>query len=298
MAIISASRRTDIPAYYGQWLVGRFEAGWVEVVNPFRPDQVRRISLAREDVDGLVLWTRRPRPFLPRLDRLDRLGLPNYLMMTLTAMPLPLEPGLPPEAELVEQFLELSGRVGPGRLIWRFDPLLITVLTPPDEIAARFSRLADRLAGHCDRVVISPARFYAKTKRRLGRIDGLNPLDPAESPAEMLDLAAGLVRAARLRGLTITACASPELTAVEGLAPNRCIDPEVFNRAYGLSIPYRPDKGQRSACGCSQSIDIGAYNTCLHGCRYCYATISSASAEANHRRHRPEAARLVPARRP
>ncbi len=293
MAIISASRRTDIPAFYGAWLAARLKAGYAMVRHPFRADWVRRVDLSPAAVDGLVFWTRWPKPFLKHLELIENLGLPCYFQMTLTAMPPALEPNLPPEEELIGALAEISERVGPGRLVWRFDPLLVTNLTPPDEILTRFERLAGRLGGRCRGVVVSLAQLYAKATRRLGKIPNIEVVDLQIEKSLADDLLGRLAETAARYGLAVKLCAGEGDYSELGIGPGKCVDESIFNEEYGLRLDFEPDRGQRPACGCTTSIDIGAYNSCLFGCRYCYANVSLKAARNNHARHDPASEFLI-----
>jgi len=295
MTLISASRRTDLPAFYGPWFMNRLRQGHCLVRHPFRADLVRRVDLSPQAVEGIIFWTRNPRPFLPHLQELDRLGRPYYVQMTLTGHPPVLEPNLPPADGLIRCFEELGRFIGAGRLIWRFDPLLLTPLTPPEEIKARFERLSDRLAGQCRRVVISLAQLYHKTKRRLVKVPDLTVTDlgAEENQGLAIDLLGALAAVAQDRDLEMNICASERDYSYLGISPGKCIDEAVLNDFYGLKLSYPGDPGQRPACNCAQSIDIGAYNTCLHGCLYCYATAGPVSAQKNYQTHDPEGEALV-----
>ena len=292
MPLISVSRRTDIPAFYGAWFENRIEAGYCLVKNPFRPDQVRRVSLAVGDVDGFVFWTRRPGPFLCRLERLE--PYPFYFQVTLNAMDPALEPNLPPEEESCRELAALARRLGPERVVWRFDPLILTSLSPVPEIISRFGRLCHRLSAHTRRVVVSRAQLYAKVNRKLAGAPGLAVTDLKEEPALAEELLGSLARTASRHGLEMYICADEEDYTHLGIKPGRCVDPAILNRAYGLSLEAGPDKGQRKACGCAASIDIGAYNSCLHGCLYCYANQSHPAACRGHARHDPRGEELIP----
>lgn len=297
MALISASRRTDIPAFYGPWLMDRLKAGRVPVRNPFRADQVREVDLSPGAVDGFIFWTRWPKPFGPHLAELERRDRPSYFQMTLTGMGPPLEAHLPPEHDLIRAFAHLSGMIGRDRLVWRFDPLLVTRLTPPEEILARFNRLAGNLTGLCRKqVIISLARLYRKTGRRLARLENLQVQDLEAEGNLAQDLVSRLSRVARGHGLELAACAAETDFSNMGVGPAKCVDETILNQNYGLHLSGKPDRGQRGTCNCSASIDIGSYNSCTHGCRYCYATASQPSAAANRARHRTPGPELIPAR--
>ncbi len=293
MALISVSRRTDIPAFYGAWFQNRLKAGYCLVKNPFRPDQVRRVSLVPDEVEGFVFWTRRPGPFMGRLDSLE--DFPYYFQVTLNAMDKTLEPNLPTEKESCREFAALAHRLGPERVVWRFDPLIVTGPTPAGEIISRFSRLCHRLAAHTRRVVVSRAQLYAKVRRKLKGAGGLSAVDLHSEPELAEDLLGALARTAARHGLEMYICADEEDYSHLGIKPGRCIDPAILNRAYGLDLKPERDRGQRKACGCARSVDIGAYNSCLHGCLYCYANTSHQAACRGNSRHNPRGEELIPA---
>ena len=150
--IISASRRTDIPAFYAEWMVRRLREGYCTVPNPFNRNQVSRISLRPEDVDAIVFWTRNPRPLMPYLDELDSRGYRYYFQFTILGYPREIDPKSPPAATAVEAFCELAERLGPRRVIWRYDPIVFTGITPPAFHQENFQRLAESLRGHTRRV--------------------------------------------------------------------------------------------------------------------------------------------------
>lgn len=292
-SIVSASRRTDIPAFHADWFAERIRAGTCSVANPFNPNQVRRVDLRPEAVDGIVFWTRRPDPLIPFLDLLA--PYPTYFQITLTGMDRVLEPHLPPEAESLASFNRLSGIVGPARVVWRFDPLLVTSLTPVPEIIARFRRLAGKLEGKTERVVISLAQLYTKARRRLAKRGELEVVDlhAPEASGIVENLLGEIGRLAKEHGLRAMICASENDYTHLGIEPGKCIDPKIFNLASGLDLDPPKDRSQRPACNCAASIDIGAYNTCTHGCIYCYAVTSQKSAAANRGNHDPGGEGLI-----
>lgn len=273
--IISASRRTDIPSYYAEWFQYRLGAGFCSTRNPFRPSQARRVSLTRGDVDAFVFWTRDARPFLPVLEELEHRGFPSVFLVTLTGYPVPLEPADPDRGELLGAFRALSLRVGPERVAWRYDPILLSSATPPQFHRENFAALASALEGFTRRAVVSVVDFYAKTARRL---DAMRPLglscdrDPWSGNAlgEVLDCVA---EEAREHGMEAVTCCEPAAEAF-GLSPGACVDAGHLNRLFGLSLSGRKDPGQRPDCRCAVSVDIGAADTCPRGCALCYATRS------------------------
>ncbi|MDQ7793310.1 MAG: DUF1848 domain-containing protein [bacterium] len=271
--VVSASRRTDIPAFYAEWLLNRLRAGYCLTSNPFNPRQVTRVALAPGET-VLVLWTRDPRPLLPALPELE--GFRHYFLFTLTAYPRHLEPGLPPLGQLVASFSRLSRLIGPRRVIWRYDPIILSRELDAAYHLQAFTALARALEGATERVVVSFLDPYPRVMRRL-KVNR-DPPDP--------DLLGRLAGIAGEHGIRLQTCA-------EGLEPEgKCVDDGLVSELSGVAVPARKDPGQRPACRCVASRDIGAYDTCLHGCLYCYATRGRA-ARRNLARHDPRAPWLL-----
>lgn len=265
--IISASRRTDIPAAHAEWLRARLDAGECYVKNPYNPNQARRVSLSTEDVDALVLWTKSPRPLLDDMRALDK---HRWVMnFTLNDAPEGVEPMLPPVAERVSLFQTCSRMSSPERVTWRYDPVYITEAVGVPEHIERFTRIADELCQYTRACVVSFLDVYAFTAACIAR-HGLRA--PAEDEARALASAFSAI--CRERGVRISACAEERDYSEEGLPAGPCLSAEALSACFGRDIAFKRDKNQRKHCLCSQSIDIGAYGTCPNGCVYCYANRS------------------------
>ena len=289
--IISASRRTDIPAFYSRWLMARLRAGFCEVQNPFNAAQISRISLAPQDATAIVFWTRDPRPLLPQLPEIVALGHEPFFLVTLLDNPLALDPKCPGPQTSLPAFARLAEAL-PGRVVWRYDPIVLTEATPPDWHRRTFARLAAALAGHTDRVIVSFVEPYRKIAGRMAALAGAGfaPLD--RTPDERARLLLDLRDMAGSHGLTLATCCQPEYVAAAGIPAARCIDAAWISAHTGRAIPAGKDAGQRPGCGCAPSRDIGAYDRCLFGCAYCYATASFDRAREHFGRHDTDAARL------
>lgn len=287
--IISASRRTDLPAFYGAWLMNRVRAGYCLVPNPMNPKQVARVSLAPESVTAIVFWTKDPQPFLRSLDELDARGYRYYFQYSITGHGPDMEPYLAPLERRLATFAELSKRLGPERVIWRYDPIILSSATPHAYHARRFEELTGRLAGLTRRVVVSLADYYRKTDLRLRPLeqDGVRFERTADSCARTTALLRRLRTVAEEHALDIRTCAEPNLGS-SGIQPGRCVDAELVDRLWGVAVDPRRDPHQRAACGCHLSKDIGVTDTCLHGCRYCYATRSHELAVRRAGEHDPD----------
>lgn len=281
--IVSASRRTDIPAFHAEWLVERLRAGYVKWTNPFS-GAPQYVSFAR--TRAIVFWTKNPKPLLPYLGYLDRQGLGYYFQFTLNDYETEgLEANLPSLKERIETFVDLSGRVGRSKVIWRYDPLLLADGLDVDRLVERVARVGEFVHPFTEKLVIAFADIgrYVKVRNRLRRF-GRGCREP--STVEMRSFAERLVMAARPWRLAIATCAEAIDLEDLGIEKNRCVDDrlltELFPDDQELLRFLGPeetrhrlkDKGQRKECGCIVSKDIGAYDTCPHLCRYCYASSS------------------------
>jgi hypothetical protein len=293
--ILSASRATDIPAFYADWFMNRLRAGYFPWVNPFRPSQVWTVST--EKVRAIVFWSKHPAGLPAHLEELDRRGLQYVIHYTLNDYEAEgLEPRLPPLAERVKLFRRLAKRLGPDRVIWRLDPLVWTDRCGVPDLLAKAQRVAEQLDGCTRKLVFSfvDIEGYSSVKRRLARA-GIAAREP--SSREMAEVAEGLGKLGRAHGLEVATCAEEIDLSAHGIAHNRCVDGEGLTRlwpedsdlaAFVCSPEGRRDKGQRKACGCTVSKDIGRYRTCPHRCVYCYANHSEGAAERAYREHDPD----------
>lgn len=286
--IVSASYRTDIPAFYGEWFRQRLAAGVVRVRNPWGGG-VSELRLDPAAVDGFVFWTRNVDPFLGTLEALRAADRPFVVQFTATGYPRALERSVIDRARAIAQIRDLAARFGRRAVVWRYDPVLITDATPPAFHRERLAVMAAELTGAVDEVVLSFATPYRKTRSNLARaaIAWRDP-EPAEKRALLADLA-GLAIAA---GLRPTLCAQPDVLTT-GLAPAACIDAGRLSDLAGRPVGGRT-RGNRPGCRCAEARDIGAYDTCPHGCVYCYAVGRTDTARRNQRAHDPAADTLDP----
>ncbi len=291
--IVSASRRTDIPAFYADWFARRLREGFCLVPNPFNPSRVATVPLRREDVDAFVFWTRNPVPFGGVLDELDLRGWPYCFLFTITGYGPPLEPSAPPLDAAVEALLGLSRRIGPDRVIWRYDPILYGGRWGPEWHLDNFAAIARSLEGAVRMVKTSYLDLYRKTARRLRAAGFPDMPDPAERP-ESPGLLAALGRIARSRGMRLTTCAEAPAVSVPEAEPGACVDPDLLGRISGADLPRCKDAGQRPLCRCAPSRDIGMTDSCGHGCVYCYAVSDGRRALGNLARHDPACPSLLP----
>lgn len=309
-AIISASRATDIPAFFSKWFHHRLKAGYIRWTNPFNAKQIQYVSFHKTRV--IVFWSKNPKPLIRYLPEIEAKGINYYFQFTLNDYePEGLEPNVAPLAQRVETFKILAERLGKKRIIWRYDPLMLTDTLTVDILLDRIAHVASLLQGYTERLVISFADIgsYKKVQNNLAR----EKVRYREfTPELMTELAQRLSVLNREWGLKIATCAEGIDLAQFGIEHNRCIDDnlmiEIFREDKALmnflgyesdlfadsSQPYLKDKGQRKECGCIVSKDIGIYDTCHHLCTYCYANTSSTTVKNNLSRHDPALEALIP----
>lgn len=289
--IISASRRTDIPAFYTPWLMNRIREGFLLTRNPFNANQIRRVSLDPNDVDAIVFWTRNPSMLMKHLPELAPYHY--YFQYTITGYPKTLEKTVPRPQRAIQTFIELSDLIGAEKVIWRYDPILLSNEVDIDEHKRVFEKIASLLKGKTKRVVISFSDFYKKTARNLNLIDGLIYSDITHQTKLLFDLSIYMSKVAKKYGMEIESCTESVELSHYGIAHGKCIDHALIKKLFGLNLNGRKDIGQREDCGCIKSIDIGMYNTCLHGCAYCYATFNEKTVSNNKKMHSPDSPFLI-----
>ena len=292
--IISASRRTDVPAFYSDWFMKRIEAGHCDVPNPFNSKQVTKVSLKPEEVDVIVFWTRNASPLLRRLKELDRQGYRYTFLYTLMDNPRAIDPRCPSLEEGLATFKALSDRIGPERVMWRYDPIVFSNVTTPEFHRNAYETISKRLRGYTNRSIISVVNVYKKVSQRLKNLSerGIEVMECSEKTFG--DLMGFMASAARESGMALSSCAQERDLRAYGVFPGKCIDDGLIGEVFGLEVSHAKDPSQRRACGCVKSKDIGMYDTCLYGCAYCYATTSFDRAKENYRKHDPEATSLIP----
>ena len=289
MHLISASRRTDLPAFYSDWLMQRIRSGAVSWRNPYS-GAVATVSLAPRDVAAIVFWTRNFAPMLPHLPELDARGHRYVVQFTLTALPRTYETHVPSARAAIRQMSALAEHLGPDRVLWRYDPILISAACDADFHRRTFAALARALEGTTRQCSVSFAQVYGKVRRNFKK-RGLAL--PAPEAAQRRALARDLARIAGGHGMALKACCSDDLLD-DAIAKARCVD---AGQVLGLwpALTFAAAAGPtREQCGCTRSYDIGAYDTCLHGCLYCYATRDRETARARRRCHRAECETLLP----
>lgn len=309
--IVSASRSTDIPAFYADWFLHRLKAGYSAWTNPFNGV---KSYVAYDNTRLIVFWSKNPKPLLAEggcLDYLNEQGINTYIQFTLNDyVAEKLERGVPDLQERIDTFKRLVDRLGFGKVIWRFDPMILTDTIGIDELLSKAQNIGDQLKGYTEKMVFSYAdiRTYRKVQSNLEK-SGINYRE--FEVEDMLAIAKGLSELNHSWGYTLATCGEKVDLEPYGIVHNKCIDDDLMIKYFsedqklmnflGVEIVkddlFNPDntiikrkdnkdKGQRQFCGCIVSKDIGEYNTCPHMCEYCYANTSKETALRNWQQHK------------
>ena len=266
--IISVSRRTDIPSYYSEWFFNRIKAGYVYVRNPMNPHRISEVSLSPDVVDGIVFWTKNPAPMLDRLDELK--DYPYYFQFTLTPYESDVEQKVPSKNEvIIPAFQKLSSAIGRERVVWRYDPILLSEKYTLQYHIKQFQVLCHKLSDYTEKCTVSFIDLYKSIQRRMLSL-GISAL----SHDQIEELMGQFSEIARACGIYIDACAEEIDLSEFGIGHASCIDAHRLERIGNYRLDIERDRNQRPACSCAASIDIGAYNTCRNGCVYCYANFN------------------------
>jgi hypothetical protein len=284
--IISASYKTDIPAFYGKWFLNRLDAGFCRMINPYNK-KAYLISLKKEDVDGFVFWTKNLHPFFHKLNIVHERGFPMMVQYTIHDYPKALEATVLASTKSIDLMKNIAKKYGPRVAVWRYDPIIFTSITSADYHLKNFKRLAGQLEGSTDEVVVSFAQIYRKTRANLNKAAkdlGFTWEDPDD--ITKIELASSLAEMARDHGMQLTMCSQRAYSQAKGVKEARCVDAQRLSDIAGYRI-HAKLKGNRKECGCFESKDIGDYDTCPHGCIYCYAVLDRKLAQKRHLEHDP-----------
>ncbi len=284
--ILSVSRRTDIPAFYWEWFINRINAGFVDVRNPMNIHHISRINICPEVVDCIVFWTKNAGNIISHLDCLEEYNY--YFQYSINPYDMLIEKNVPHKKDIINNFKLLSDIIGPHRVIWRYDPILLTNIIDVKYHLLYFEELAKRLSGYTNRCMISFVDLYKKT---ISNTRGLMMREPTD--VEMHLLAQNFSLIAQKYKIELLSCSESIDLDFDGVKHGCCIDRNLIEEIAGYRIDVKKDKNQRKECGCVESVDIGAYNTCLHACKYCYATYNNETVQTLSTMHNPLSSLLV-----
>lgn len=282
--ILHTGLRTDIPAFYSEWFANRIKAGYVMVRNPYNPVQITKYRILPDVVDVIAFCTKNPAPFLTYMDYIKDYG--QYWFVTITPYGREIEPNVPDKDIVMKSFQELSDRVGINSIGWRYDPIFISQEYTLERHIEAFEAMADRLCGYTDTCVISFIDLYQKVRRNFQQVMEVKR-------DERITLAKEFVRIGKKYGIAIKSCAEGAELAAYGVDCSGCMTTTVFERAIGCPLRIPKRKGARAECDCQLGCDIGAYNTCGHLCRYCYANYDEKTVRENKKKHNPDSPLLL-----
>lgn len=274
--IIHTGLRTDIPAFYAEWFMNRIKEGYVMVRNPYNPESVTRYDLSPEVVDLIAFCTKNPMPMLPYLERLKEYG--QYWFVTITPYGKEIEPHVPDKEKVLESFCNLSKAVGTDSVGWRYDPIFLSEKYTVEYHIETFEKMAKKLSGYTKTCVISFIDLYEKVKRNFPEVREVSKKD-------RLFLGEQFALIGKKYGITIKACAEGRELEPYGVDCNGCMTIATYEKALHSSLQAPKRKGGRQECACLLTCDIGAYNTCGHFCRYCYANYSEELVRENRKKH-------------
>ena len=274
--IINTGCRTDIPAFYAKWLMNRIREGYVLVRNPYNPNQVTKYNLSPEVVDCLAFCTKNPEPILTYLDELDMYK--QYWFVTITPYGKDIEPNVPDKKKVMESFKKLSNHIGVDSIGWRYDPIFIGNGFDVNKHIKYFEKMAKELKGYTHNCTVSFLDVYEKVKRNAPNI---NP----PTKEEQIEMAKAFSKIGKENNMVIHACCEKTYLSQYGLQCNGCMSQEIVEKAINNTLQPLKRKNLRQECNCLMGNDIGAYNTCEHLCKYCYANANKQFVIENMKKH-------------
>lgn len=281
--IISASRRTDIPSYYGKWFINRLRDGFVLIQNPYNALRLSRLPLAPDTTDCIVFWTKNPAPMLDELKTVSELGYNYYFQYTITPYGEAWESNLPPVENRLDSLYLLSDKIGKNRLVWRYDPIILDDMFTVQYHIEHFAFLCEKIHSYVDECIISFVDSYHHLHNAI----------PYIGDEQMRIIGKSFSEIAKDYSLELATCSEKIDLQKYGIKRASCVDKERIEQIIGCPIKSKKDSGQRLECGCIESVDIGAYGTCLNGCKYCYATKSWLAAQNHFRGHDPASPLMI-----
>ena len=285
--ILFISGRTDIPAFYSEWFMNRLRAGFVDVRNPYYGEQVTRYSLDPKVVDALVFCTKNPRPMLEHIKEIKSRGFKIYFFVTITPYSNDIEPGVPDKSRIISSFIELSTLIGKENISWRYDPVFINDVYSIGFHKTAFANMAEKLSGSTERCIISFIDLYKKTIKNFPSVREVKI-------SEQEELAFSFSESADKFGISVETCAEKYNLSEFGVKPGACVSRNIMEQTCGFNLKEKlPPNNLRENCACLPMHDIGAYNSCPHLCRYCYANYDESLVRKNLLLHNPESSFLI-----
>ncbi|MBQ6217093.1 MAG: DUF1848 domain-containing protein [Erysipelotrichaceae bacterium] len=282
--ILNTGSRTDIPAFYSEWFMNRIREGFVMARNPFDPKRVIRYDLDPSLVDAIVFCTKDPSKMLQHIDELKRYHM--YWNVTITPYGKEIEENVPHKKDVMDSFIELSKKVGINNIVWRYDPIFLNECYTLDYHLLIFEKMAKYMEGYCNACIISFIDLYEKTKRNFPEVREVSYEDQCTITKEF-------VKIAKKYGMVIRLCHEDRELEKYGADASGCLSKKVLEKAIGETLNVKRSLETRKGCDCLLGNDIGAYNSCLHFCRYCYANFDKRLVIENRKKHDPKSPLLI-----
>lgn len=282
--ILQTGQRTDIPAFYGQWLINRINEGFVDVRNPYNPNLITRYMINHNTVDGIAFCTKNPLPFIQYLPQIAEYR--QYWHMTITPYGTDIEPYVPAYERIIEGFKFISHNLNPQSVVWRYDPIIVNHNYSVDFHYESFYKLAKSLSGYTDIVVASYLDIYDKVLRNYP--EGNRPSQDVQ-----IKLMKEFVKIANQFGMTLKTCGEGDTFKSIGADTSGCLITDCYERAWNVKLKVPKRTPSRPECNCYIHVDIGAYDTCSHFCRYCYANTNQQAVRRNRTNHDPQSSLLI-----
>ncbi|MBD5082997.1 MAG: DUF1848 domain-containing protein [Clostridiales bacterium] len=282
--ILQTGMRTDIPAFYSEWFINRIKEGYVLVRNPYNPSAVTKYRINPDVVDLIAFCTKNPAPMLEHMNILKPYG--QYWFVTITPYGKEIEPNVPDKMQVIENFKTLSKTVGINSIGWRYDPIFITEKYSLEFHLNAFEKMAKALSGYTNTCIISFVDLYKKVIRNFPQAQMVNK-------EERLTIGKAFAEIGKKYSITIKACAEGDELAQYGVDCNGCLTQDVYEKALHTKMNMPKRKGQRGECACFLGNDIGAYDTCKHLCKYCYANTNKKAVIRNSKLHNPKSPFLI-----
>lgn len=282
--IINTGMRTDIPAFFSEWLMNRIQEGYVYVRNPYYPEKVTKYRLSPDVVDILCFCTKNPAPMLTHLNELS--DFRQFWFVTITPYGKDIELNVPNKYEVIDSFCKLSEKVGKMAVSWRYDPIFISKKYNIEYHIRAFGKIAEMLCGYTDQAVISFIDLYEKTKWNF-------PESREVTSFERIELGKAFAEIGKKNGITVRACVEGNDLAPYGIDVSGCMTQQILERAADIRLDPPKKSSSRQGCSCLLGNDIGMYNTCAHFCKYCYANYNRNTVIENMKRHDPKSPLLI-----
>ena len=260
--ILQTGQRTDIPAFYGQWLINRIRQGFVDVRNPYNPIQITRYPINHEVVDGIAFCTKNPLPFIPLLHEIN--DYRQYWHMTITPYGADIETNVPQVDLVIDGFKHISTKRNPQSMVWRYDPIILTHNYTIDFHFESFYKMAQNFP------------------------EGYRPSLDIQTK-----IIKELVSLAHSHHMILKTCGEGDVFKELGVNTEGCLTLDCYERAWNVKLKAPKRAPARPECNCYLHGDIGAYDTCSHFCRYCYANRNQAAVHQNRLLHDPNSSLLI-----